>query len=52
MGMGLEPALPTSRFQDVGEGAGAEGVTLQRAVDRGGEFLRAVVVEPRKRGMW
>ena len=44
----LQPALSPARFQDVGDGAGAEGVALERAVDGGGEFLRAVVVEQRE----
>ena len=42
---GLQPALPPSGFQDVRDGAGAEGVALEGASDGGAEFLRAVVVE-------
>ena len=45
---GLQPALPSSRFEDVGDGAGAQGVPLERAVDRRGELLRAVVGEQRE----
>ena len=44
----LQPALPPSGFEDVRDGAGAEGVALERAVDGGAEFLRAVVVEQRE----
>jgi len=51
---GLQPALPASGFQDVRDGASAEGVTVQRAVDCRGEFLRAIVVEQREesREVW
>ena len=42
---GLQAALPPTGFEEVRDGAGAERVALERAVDGGGEFLRAVVVE-------
>jgi hypothetical protein len=41
----LQAPLAPTGFEDVRDGAGAEGVALQRAVDRRGEFLRAIVVE-------
>ncbi len=41
----LESALSPSRFEDVGDGAGAEGVSLERVGDGGGQLLRPVVVE-------
>ena len=41
----LESALSAARFEDVGDGAGAEGVSLEGVVDGGGQFLRPVVVE-------
>ena len=41
----LQAALPPAGFEDVRDGAGAEGVALEGAVDGGAEFLRAVVVE-------
>ena len=40
-----QSTLSPTRFEDVGDGAGAEGVTLEGVVDGGGEFLRPVVVE-------
>ena len=42
---GFESALSPARFEDVGDGAGAEGVSLEGVVDGGGELLRPVVVE-------
>ena len=45
---GFESALSPARFEDVGDGAGAEGVSLEGVVDGGGEFLRPVVVEQRE----
>ena len=44
----LLPALPAPGFEQVRDGAGAEGVALERARDGGGQFLRAVVVEQRE----
>ena len=41
----FESALSAARFEDVGDGAGAEGVSLESVVDGGGQFLRPVVVE-------
>ena len=41
----FESALSPSCFEDVCDGAGAGGVTLEGVFDGGGEFLRAVVVE-------
>ena len=41
----LESALPASGFEDVGDGAGAEGVAFEGDGDGGGELLRSVVVE-------
>ncbi len=38
-------ALSATRFQNVGDGAGAERVALEGARHRGGQFLRAVVIE-------
>ena len=45
---GFESALSPARFEDVGDGAGAEGVSFEGVVDGGGEFLRPVVVEQRE----
>ena len=41
----LLPALAAARFQNVRDGAGAEGIALERAGDGGAEFVRAIVVE-------
>ena len=41
----FESALSSAGFEDVGDGAGAEGVSLEGVVDGGGELLRPVVVE-------
>ena len=41
----FESALSPAGFEDVGDGAGAEGVSLEGVVDGGGELLRSVVVE-------
>jgi hypothetical protein len=41
----FQAALPPAGFQDVRDRAGAEGVAVQGAIDRGGEFLRPVVIE-------
>ena len=38
-------ALAASGFEDVGDGAGAEGVALESDGDGGGQLLRPVVVE-------
>ena len=42
---GFESALSASGFEDVGDGAGAEGVAFEGYVDGGGQLLRPVVVE-------
>ena len=42
---GFESALSPSGFEDVGDGAGAEGVAFEGYVDGGGQLLRPVVVE-------
>ena len=42
---GLLSLVSASGFEDVGDGAGAEGVTFEGGGDGGGEFLRPVVVE-------
>ena len=42
---GFESALPASGFEDVGDGAGAEGIALEGDVDGGGQLLGSVVVE-------
>ena len=41
----LESAPSPAGFEDVSDGAGAEGVSLEGVVDGGGELLRPVVVE-------
>ena len=41
----LQPALPPAGFENVGDGAGVEGVALERATDGGPELLGAVVIE-------
>ena len=41
---GLESALAASGFEDVCDGAGAEGVAFEGNVDGGGQFLGSVVV--------
>ena len=41
----FESAPSPSRFEDVGDGAGAGGVTLEGVGNGGGEFLRPVIVE-------
>ena len=41
----LEAPLSPTRFEDVGDGAGAQRVALERALDGRGEFLWAVIVE-------
>ena len=41
----FESALSAAGFEDVGDGAGTEGVSLQRISDGGGELPRPVVVE-------
>ena len=41
----FEPALPPARFEDMCDGAGAEGVSLEGVGDGGGQLLRPVVVE-------
>ena len=38
-------ALSAAGFEDVGDGAGAEGVFFERECDGGGQLLRPVVVE-------
>ena len=50
----LEPALSAPRLEDVGDGAGAEGVAFEGGGDGGGEFLGAVVVEESEQpgGVW
>ncbi len=45
---GLQPALASPGFEEVRDGAGAEGVSLERAVNRRRELLRPVVVEQRE----
>ena len=45
---GLESAPSPAGFEDVGDGAGAEGVSLEGVVDGGGQLLRPVVVEQRE----
>jgi hypothetical protein len=45
---GFQPALSPSGFQEVRDGAGADGVALEGAVDGRPELLRAVVVEQRE----
>ena len=42
---GLESAPSPAGFEDVSDGAGTEGVSLEGVVDGGGELLRPVVVE-------
>ncbi len=42
------PALAAPGFQDVADGAGAQGVARQGEFDGEGELLRAVVVEQRE----
>ena len=42
---GLESALPASGFEDVGDGAGAEGVAFEGDVNGLGQLLGSVVVE-------
>ena len=42
---GLASLVSASGFEDVGDGAGAEGVTFEGGGDGGGEFLGPVVVE-------
>ena len=42
---GLETALPASGFEDVGDGAGAEGVAFEGDVNGLGQLLGSVVVE-------
>ena len=44
----FESALSPARFEDVGDGAGTEGVSLEGVVDGGGQLLRPVVVEQRE----
>ena len=41
----LVAALAASGFEDVGDGAGAEGVAFESDGDGGGQLLRPVVVE-------
>ena len=41
----LVAALAASGFEDVGDGAGAEGIAFESDGDGGGQFLRPVVVE-------
>ena len=42
---GFESALSASGFEDVGDGAGAEGVAFEGECDGGGQLLLPVVVE-------
>ena len=42
---GFESALPASGFEDVGDGAGAEGVAFEGGVNGLGQLLGSVVVE-------
>ena len=42
---GFESTLSASGFEDVGDGAGAEGVAFEGECDGGGQLLRPVVVE-------
>ena len=41
----FESAPSPSRFEDVGDGAGTGGVSLEGVGNGGGEFLRPVIVE-------
>jgi hypothetical protein len=41
------PALAAACFQNVGDGAGAQGVALERPGHGDGQLLRALVVEQR-----
>ena len=42
---GFESALSPASFEDVGDGAGAEGVAFEGEGDGGGQLLRPVVVK-------
>ena len=48
----LAAALPASGFEDVGDGAGAEGVAFESDGDGGGQLLRPVVVEQGEQVWW
>jgi len=41
----LQAALSSAGFEEVRDGAGAERITLEGAVNRGAEFLGAVIIE-------
>ena len=47
---GFESALSASGFEDVGDGAGAEGVAFEGECDGGGQLLLPVVVEQGESG--